>query len=168
MVFCIIAMVIFGFLGLFSAKYRGYAKESFNCVFRMATLRKCNTSFDKKMQMKISGGLAKRNKTLGRFVYKNFSVISWVFVVIMLASLAYSLYGLYNLAVLGTCDPQNPENCIFVSQPKCGSISCDINGCYCGEQEIGCNADNNFAACDGNCDCNAGACPGQVSSPANK
>ncbi|MFH1751571.1 MAG: hypothetical protein ABH821_01380, partial [archaeon] len=59
---CIIALVVLAVLSVFSARYRPYAREAFNCVFRRLTLRKCNTSFDKKMKMKISSRLATKNE----------------------------------------------------------------------------------------------------------
>lgn len=113
MVFCIVAMVVFGFLGMFSAKYRTYAREAFRCFARLATLRPCNTSFDEEMKAKITAKLTTRSPKLARFTYVHFGAISLVFAIVMFASLGYSAYSLYNLAVLGTCDPANPGQCVF-------------------------------------------------------
>ena len=102
---CIVALIVFGALGIFSARYRTYAKEAFRCVFRRVTLRKCDTAFDKKMKAKITGKIFKRSPKTAGFVYKNFDTISWFFTAILFISLYFSAVGLYNLVIWGTCDP---------------------------------------------------------------
>ena len=47
--FCIVAFVVLGIMGIFSATNRGLAKEAFDCVLRRVTLRPCTTGFDQKM-----------------------------------------------------------------------------------------------------------------------
>jgi hypothetical protein len=122
MVFCIVAMIVFGVLGIFSAKYRTYAREAFRCFARMATLRPCNTTFDEEMKAKITAKLIKRSPRLARNVHAHFGKISLVFAIVLFASLGYSAYGLYNLAVHGTCDPAHPDQCIFnPNDPKTAS-----------------------------------------------
>ena len=63
MVLCVIALIVFGILGIFSASHREYAKEAFNCVFRKATFRPCNTDFNKKLKVKASLFASKINKS---------------------------------------------------------------------------------------------------------
>ena len=147
---CFIALVTFGTLGIFSARYRTYAKEAFRCVFRRVTLRKCDTAFDKKMKAKITGKIFKRSPKTAGFVYKNFDTISWIFTGILILSMAYSAFGLYNLATYGSCDPHS-TTCIFNSGVlSCGSEECEINGCDC--ETLGCE-EPIFEACEGDCDC---------------
>jgi len=110
---CLVALVVLAFLSIFSARYRRWAKEAFQCVTRRLTLRPCNTGFNEKVRAVITSKLMKRHMGLARFAHRHFEAISWVFTIVMFASLAYTAYGMYNLAVLGTCDPTNPENCIF-------------------------------------------------------
>ena len=43
MVLCIIALPVFLFLSIFSAKYRPLARRAIDCVFKKVTLRKCET-----------------------------------------------------------------------------------------------------------------------------
>lgn len=102
---CIVALIVFGAMGIFSAKYRRYAREAFRCVFRRVTLRKCNTAFDKKMKAKITGKIFKRSPKAAGFVYKHFEGISWFFTAILFISLYFSAVGVYNLIIWGTCDP---------------------------------------------------------------
>lgn len=136
MVFCIIALMVFAFLGIFSAKYRRYAKEAFDCVFRTVTLRPCNTEFDKKIKAKVSGKLLEKNPEIGRFVYKNFEAISLAFVVLMIASLAYSAYSIYNFFAYGNCEgPNATGECIY---GEIGNVLQDENafGCTAFPEEI--------------------------------
>src|SRR3989338_9101514 len=122
MVFCIIALVIFSILGLFSAKYRAYAKESFRCVSSMITLRPCDTGFDQKMKAKVTSGLMKRSERLGRFVYKRFELISWSFLAVMIVSLFFTGLGIYNLVAYGNCNgPESTDVCIL--NPEGASIA---------------------------------------------
>ncbi len=105
MVVCIVAGVVFAILGIFSSKYRTYAKESFRCIGRMATLRKCDTGVDQKIKAGIVSRLMHKRPGLARFIHRYFDVLAWVFVAAFFVSLVLFAIGLYNLAVLGTCDP---------------------------------------------------------------
>lgn len=112
MVVCIIAAIVFGFLGLFSLRCRGYAREAFHCVFRMATLRKCDTDFDRKLRAAIVGRLMRWPRFAG-FVHRRFEVISWIFVIIFFVSLAYTGYSVYNLVVWQNCEGPG-GSCVFL------------------------------------------------------
>lgn len=112
MVICIIAMAVFAFLGIFSAKYRPLAKESFKCIFRMVTLRPCEAGFERRMKMKVVTRLSKYSPSFGGAVYKHFNVFSWALVILMFASFYVMANGIYNLIVLGTCDPITGQ-CLF-------------------------------------------------------
>lgn len=51
---------------------------------------------------------------LAGVVYKRFEIISWVFTILMIASLYYSAAGIYNYAAYGNCNgPNSDEFCIF-------------------------------------------------------
>ena len=121
---CLIAMVVFAFLGIFSASHRELAWEAFDCVFRKTTFRPCNTGFDQKMKGKIVGKILARSPRAAGFVHKRFELISWFFTLLMLASFAYSAYSVYNLVVFGTCDPAHPENCVFTQGADPNRVVC--------------------------------------------
>lgn len=147
---CIIALVVFGILGIFSASHRKLAKEAFNCVFRRLTLRKCETSFDKRMRAKVAGKLMKRSPKLSKFVFKYFEAISWILTIVLIVSIVLSARGLYYLATEGTCDPSNPDACPFGEAPveeECPT--CEVD-CDC--SEVGCDIPE-YEACEGDCDC---------------
>jgi hypothetical protein len=147
-------MAILGFLSIFSAKYRSWAREAFDCVTRRLTLRPCRTGFNEKVKAKVTGSLMKRSPGLARFSNRHFEAISWVFTIVMFVSLAYTAYSAYNLAVYGTCDPAHPEQCVFnPGLPTCGDPNCDPSThCFCGDVEVHCG-DPTYVQCSGNCSC---------------
>jgi len=164
MVICVIALVVFSLLGLFSTAHRQLAKEAFDCVFKRMTLRKCTTGFDQKMKMRITTGLLKRSKALGSFVFKYFEVISWVFTVLMFVSFALFAVGIYNYVAFGNCNgPNSTEGCILPpikgisglavqdQNAACGSTPCLKPGCECALGDLNCASPKNFEPCDGNC-----------------
>ena len=109
-------MFVFGVLGVFSVKYRKLAKESFECTFRLMTLRPCQSDFDQKLKVSILAGLIRFPK-FAKFVNKNFKPISVIMVILFFITLFLSVFytaeGLYYLATTGTCSPEHPEHCIF-------------------------------------------------------
>lgn len=156
---CLVALVVFSVLGIFSASYRPLAKEAFNCVFRKITFRSCNTGFDQKIKTKVTSKLM-RFPALARMWFKHFQIVSWLFTILFFASFAYSAYSLYNLYTYGSCDPHS-DFCVFNLEqtgPSCGSSHCAEKGCTCGGKEQFCTPGNNYSACEGNCDCNKEVC----------
>ena len=134
MVICFIALFVFGFLAIFSARYRPFAKEAFNCVFRRMTLRKCDTGFDKKLKAKITARLMRKNAKVGAFVYKQFEVISWIFTLILIVSLIYSAISVYNIAVYNNCNGPNQGYCAITGnyESSCPAADqCDNPSCNC-------------------------------------
>lgn len=152
---CIVALVVLAFLGIFSTKYRRWAKEAFACVSRRVTLRPCKTDFNQKLKAKITGKLMGKSPRLARFAHKKFELISWIFVAMLFLSIAYTAYGAYNLVNYGSCDPHS-TSCIFnPGVQTCGSAHCLEFGCEC--ETMGCDAPG-FAACGGTCDCQKNTC----------
>jgi len=136
---CIIAMIVFGVMAIFSASHRPIAKEAFDCVFRRITLRSCQSGLNTRLKSKLVGGLMRKNSRFAKPLYKYFEVISWLFVIIFFVSLIYSGYSVYNIVVHDNCVGPNadPEECIFVpdnSEVNCGDPLCDEGDCeVCGE-----------------------------------
>ncbi len=111
---CLIALVVFAVLGIFSAKYRTIAKEAFDCVFRRITLRKCTTGLDKRLKSKITGKLMRKRPRFAKAVYRHFEAISWIFTIALILSLGYSVYSVANLFVYGNCNGPVPDAfCVF-------------------------------------------------------
>ena len=149
--FCLIALIVFSVLGIFSATHRQLAKEAFDCVFRRITLRPCNTGFDQKIKGKVVGKLLNRTPKLAKNIHRFWEPISWVLVIVFFVSLFLSGQTVYNLIKYKTCDPADPQNCILSSQEEC-SPSGHCEPCDCGINEIDCQAPD-YAACGGETDC---------------
>jgi hypothetical protein len=159
---CLIALVVFAVLGIFSAKYRHWAKEAFDCVARRLTLRPCKTEFNQRVRARVTSKLLAKSPKLARFAHKYFELVSWVFTLILFISLAYTAFGFYNLAVYGTCDPSDPNSCVFTvahDQGPCvasnGTLSASGHSCLpcmCNGKEIHCDAPE-YQACNGDCAC---------------
>ena len=99
-------------MGIFSAKYRKLALEAFDCVARKTTFRPCRTNFDEKMKAKIIGKLMAKNEKVAGIVFKHFELMSWIFTLMMIASILMSAYGVYNWIAFGNCNgPNSTENC---------------------------------------------------------
>lgn len=114
MVLCIIALPIFAILGLFSATHRELAKEAFRCVFLKLTFKPCDTRLDTRIKATIVGSLLKKNKSLGVFVHKHFTLFSWLFVLLMIASTYYVIDGGINYYKYGNCNGPNSSGfCVF-------------------------------------------------------
>ena len=68
---CVIALIVFSILGIFSATHRKLAAEAFGCVFKKATLRKCASGMDVKIKGKITGTFMKYSPKLAKVIYKH-------------------------------------------------------------------------------------------------
>jgi hypothetical protein len=135
---CLIALAVFAILGIISAKYRTYFFEALDCVTKRVTLRKCTTSFDKKMKMKITTRISGLSKPLGGFVFKKFETISWIITIIMILSLVWTAWvgftGIYNWYYYGNCNgPESNQICelnnLIGASPaviaKCANLDCN-------------------------------------------
>ncbi len=103
MVICIVALVVFGVLSIFSAKYRTLAKEAFDCVFNMVTLRPCKTALKQRIKSAIISKLMPAFPVAAKVVYSNFELFSWVFTILFFASLLISANAAFNLVIYNNC-----------------------------------------------------------------
>ncbi len=114
---CLIALIVFGFLGIFSATHRKIALDAFDCVFKRMTLRKCTTGLDVKLKSDITSKFLEKNPKLGALMYKYFEVISWGFTILMLGSMVWSGVSAYNYYEYGNCNGPSVNDqqglCIF-------------------------------------------------------
>jgi hypothetical protein len=130
--FCIAAFIILSILGIFSATNRQLAQEALECVFRRVTFRPCTTGFDKKMKAKLVGGLLTRSAPLAKFINKYFEVLSWIFVILFILSIAFGIRGLYLYYTTGSCNGLNqPGFCVFDpkgSNNATSGVNCSSSG----------------------------------------
>lgn len=131
---CIIALIIFGILGIFSASQRALAKEAFDCVFRRITFRPCNTGFQEKIKGKLLAKLVKHSTFLAKLLNKHYEIFSWIFFILMVGSMIWVFRGGYNFYVYGSCNGLNQSSfCAFDPSGENNKIStigdnstCDI------------------------------------------
>lgn len=143
---CIIALVISGILGIFSATHRKIASEATNCILKKVRLKPCESGLDTRLKTKIVGKLMRRNQKIANFTFKYFNILSFVFVILMIFSFVYSGIVVYNLAVHGDCRGASDDqgSCVFNSligkscpsdcadclfEKDCKDCSCDKAGC---------------------------------------
>jgi hypothetical protein len=111
---CILALIIFSILGIFSASHRALAKEAFSCVFKRITFRPCNTGFQDKIKGKILSRLINHSTFLTKAVNKHYEILSWIFFILMLISTIWVFRGFYNFYVFGSCNGLNESGfCAF-------------------------------------------------------
>jgi len=106
---CLIAFVVFGILGIFSATHRKIAFEAFECVFLKIQLKPCTSALDKRLKSQITGKLLKKNPKLAKFTFNHFEAISWAFTIITILSLVYSAIGFYNYMEYGNCNGEGSQ-----------------------------------------------------------
>jgi hypothetical protein len=131
---CIIALPVLLIMGIFSMRYRILAKEAFECIFHMVTFRPCRSKLDQRIKSGLTGKVMKYHPGFAGFLFRNFEVLSWIFVVIFAASIVFSAWGVYNYAVYGNCNGPVPNAfCVFNEVEKgVGAI----------EGAVKCNASN--------------------------
>jgi protein-disulfide isomerase len=119
---CIIALFVFGIMGIFSATHRRIAKEALDCVFRRVTFRPCTTGLDKRLRAELTGHLLKKNPKFAKWVYARFEIISWAVFIIFIVSTVFAAIGIYNFTVYGDCNGPNQSGfCPF--NPGVGQVS---------------------------------------------
>lgn len=130
---CILALIVFGIMGIFSASHRALAKEAFSCVFRRITLRPCNTGFADKIKGKILSKIITRSTFLARMVNKHYEILSWIFFILMLGSTIWVMRGVYNFYVYGSCNGLNASGfCAFDPSGENNEVTALGNSETCG------------------------------------
>lgn len=128
---CVIALLVFSVLGIFSATHRVLAKEALDCVFRRVTLRPCNTGFNEKIKSQLVARVLNRSVFAARIFNKYFEVFSWIFFILMITSTFWVVKGGYNYYLYGSCnglnqsgfcafDPKGENNKVSEINPSCG------------------------------------------------
>jgi len=105
---CLVALVVFSVMSIWSAKYRRLAKEAFKCVTKTLMLTPCDMAFEQKVKAKVTAKLLNISPTLARGFYQNFRIFAWAFTASFFVSLFITAYSFYNFAVYGSCEPGEP------------------------------------------------------------
>ncbi|VVB58522.1 Thioredoxin [Candidatus Anstonella stagnisolia] len=111
---CFIALFVFGVLSIFSAKYRPFAKQAFDCTFRRLTLRPCNTTLEEEVKSKTVAAVLSKHAGAAKILNTHWEAISWAFTLLMFASIAFTLLGIVNYLYYGDCNgPNSTGFCIY-------------------------------------------------------
>lgn len=164
MVVCIIALIAFAVLGIFSARYRRLAKEAASCTFKKLTLRPCDTGLDVRIKSNLTAKLINHPKA-AKFVHNNFDTMMTLLFILMILSMAFTGYygikGVYNYVQFGNCNgPNSNDICIFdiaAEHPvsRIGALSCNATDCKCITPAVTCTiTGKDYTPCDGTtCSC---------------
>jgi len=126
---CLLALLVFATLALFSARYRPLAREAVACVFRRLTLRKCTTALDQRVKAMLTGRLMLSHPAAARFVHRHLEAMAWGFVLVGIVATGYLGYGFYNFHRYGNCNgPTGKGFCIFDPTGTHGRYSGIVTG----------------------------------------
>lgn len=127
---CVISLIIFGILGIFSASHRQLAKEAAKCVFRRVTFRPCNTTFQDKAKGEILSWLLIKSPRSAKIFNKYSEIISWFLIILMLGSTVWAGRGIYNYYFYGSCNGLNSGKfCVFDPSGKNNETSALDTAC---------------------------------------
>lgn len=159
---CLLALLVFGILAIFSATHRPLFKEALECVFLRIRFKPCKSNLDQRIKASLTGRIMVKSPKLAGFTYKYFEVISWFFTILMIVSLIYSGIAVYNLAVHGNCNGPGPDGtippyCILTGSggaavppvptcpnPELCNTNCTCIGKDCGPECQTCNETKNL------------------------
>lgn len=118
--FCIVALIVFSILGIFSATHRELAREALSCVKNRVTFKPCESNFKDKNRDRITGWLLTKSVFLAKVFKKYYEVFAWIFFLLMLWSTVWVFRGVFNYYVYGSCNGLNESGfCAF--DPKGGN-----------------------------------------------
>jgi len=110
---CFVALGVFLFLSIFSAKYRPLARRALDCVAKKATLRPCDTGLDEEIKAASLSGIMKISPGAATFVNRHFEAFSLAFTLLFFVSLFFAAQGLYNFVIYGNCNGFEGGFCIY-------------------------------------------------------
>ncbi|MFB6192829.1 MAG: hypothetical protein ABEK00_01125 [Candidatus Nanohaloarchaea archaeon] len=100
---CLLSLIVFSFLGIFSASHRQLAKEAFNCVQNKAKREPCETNLDDSVKASVVGRVLDYSPRAAKILNKYFEVFSWILLISLLITGIYSSISIYNFIVYGNC-----------------------------------------------------------------
>lgn len=110
---CFVALAVFLFLSIFSAKYRPLARRALDCVAKKATLRPCDTGLDEELKSASLSGIMRVSPGAAAFVNRHFEAFSLLFTILFFASLFFAAQGVYNFIIYGNCNGFEGGFCVY-------------------------------------------------------
>ncbi|MBY6293947.1 hypothetical protein GLU60_01000 [Nanohaloarchaea archaeon H01] len=108
---CVAYLVVFGILGIFSSTHRELFIKSLECVKNSFKRRPCEADVKQEVRANITHSLIERNPRIAKFVNQYFDVLSWVFIILFIASTALTISVIVDLIIHGSCNPSKPSGC---------------------------------------------------------
>ena len=102
---CLVGFGFFAFMGLFSAAYREYTRDAWECMKSKASAEPCESGFDERYRGFAVDQAMKVDMRLARFFKNYFEEINWAIFIIFGVLTLFTTEGAYNLVLHGTCNP---------------------------------------------------------------
>lgn len=106
---CVLSLIVFGILGIFSTTHRELAKEAFGCVKNRAKREPCDTRMDERVQASVVGRIIEYSPRVAKTLNKHFELFSWVALILLIGSGLSVGVGTYNYVVHGNCNGLNAD-----------------------------------------------------------
>ncbi|MFB6166783.1 MAG: hypothetical protein ABEJ62_00790 [Candidatus Nanohaloarchaea archaeon] len=100
---CLLSLLVFGILGIFSASHRALAAEAFDCVTRRVKREPCETDLEDRVKASVIGKTLDYSPRAAKILSRHFELFSWVLLIALLLTGAYSAFSLFNYVVYGYC-----------------------------------------------------------------
>jgi hypothetical protein len=111
---CVIALLAFLLLSIFSARYRPLARRALHCVARKALLRPCDTGLDEQIKAGTVAGILKVSPRAARLVFRHFEAFSVTVTLLFVVSTIWVMRAGYYLWVCGNCNGPDGGPCFFL------------------------------------------------------
>ena len=109
---CVLSLIVFSVLGIFSTTHRELAKEAFGCVKNRAKRQPCDTSLDERVQATVVGRVLDYSPKTAKTLNSYFELFSWIALILLIVSGLSVGVGTYNYVVHGNCNgPNADEGC---------------------------------------------------------
>lgn len=100
---CVASLIVFSFLGIFSARYRELAFEAYNCMLDRITRGECDASFEDKIKAGLVGRVLDYSPKIAKLLNKHFEKLSLIFVILFVLSAVYTIKAIIFLLLYGSC-----------------------------------------------------------------
>lgn len=100
---CLLSLLVFSILGIFSASHRALAAEAFDCVTSRARNEPCETDLEDRVKASVVGKTLNYSPRAAKVLSRRFELFSWILLTALLLTGAYSAFSLFNYAVYGNC-----------------------------------------------------------------
>lgn len=126
---CVLSLVVFSILGIFSTTHRELAREAFVCVKNRAVREPCDTRLDERVQASVVGEVLNRSPRTAKVLNNHFELFSLLALILLILSGLTVGIGTYNYIMHGNCNgADSDEGCAANSiEEKLEELDADEN-----------------------------------------